>query len=223
MKNSFILYNDQQQVIEQLSDEDAGKLFKAIYDYNCGYEIKIDGMLKIVFTQFKIFIDKDNKSWQEEKEKRSEAGKKGMASRWNDNSVINDITKNKSVIPTITVITDNVNVNDNDNIINRGAKANPIPDIINYMNTCGEVENFSIKQTFNFSNKASSNVKVINARLKENYTIEQLKDVIYNAYDKLVEHQFNGLNGKPSVQYYNPTTIFTSEKVEKYINEYKNT
>ena len=107
--------------------------------------------------------------------------------------------------------------------INRGAKANPIQDIINYMNTCGEAENFSIKQTFNFSNKASSNVKIINARLKENYTIEQLKDVIYNAYDKLVEHQFNGLNGKPSVQYYNPTTIFTSEKVEKYLNEYKNT
>ncbi len=126
-KNSFILYIDQKEVIEQLSDEEAGKLFKAIYQYNYNKDIIIDGMLKVIFTQFKIFFDKDEKKWQEEKRKRSEAGKKGMASRWNksDNNVINSYNKDNNVINDITNITDNVNVNVNDNVnVNNNIKEN---------------------------------------------------------------------------------------------------
>lgn len=136
-KNSFILYIDQKEVIEQLSDEEAGKLFKAIYQYNYNKDIIIDGMLKIIFTQFKIFFDKDNEKWELEKNRRSEAGKKGMASRWNksdnnvinsynkDNSVINVITNDNKEYQSITNITDNVNVNDNDNVnVNNNIKEN---------------------------------------------------------------------------------------------------
>ena len=31
-RNSFVLYTDQKETVEQLSDEEAGKLFKAIYE-----------------------------------------------------------------------------------------------------------------------------------------------------------------------------------------------
>ena len=33
MKDSFILYTEQKEVIDKLSDEQAGKLIKAIYKY----------------------------------------------------------------------------------------------------------------------------------------------------------------------------------------------
>ena len=120
MKNSFILYTDQKEVFDTLSNEDAGKLIKAIFNYTTTGEDGLDGILKAVFTQFRIFIDKDNLKWQEEREKRSLAGKKGMQTRWKQNisSDNNVITNDNSVINGITKITDNdnVNVNVNDNV-----------------------------------------------------------------------------------------------------------
>lgn len=111
------------------------------------------------------------------------------------------------------------------NIINSPAKAEPISveEVINYMNNCGEINDyFKVKKKFSFRSNASSNKKVIKARINEGYTLDDFKDVIFNAYDKFIEHEYPGLNGKPSIQYYNPNTIFTSSKMEKYKNEYEN-
>ncbi|MGL6120176.1 MAG: DUF6291 domain-containing protein, partial [Fusobacteriaceae bacterium] len=33
MKNSFVIYNDFEEIIEELSDEQVGKLFKAIFKF----------------------------------------------------------------------------------------------------------------------------------------------------------------------------------------------
>lgn len=97
-----------------------------------------------------------------------------------------------------------------------------INEVIVYMNTCGLREDFEIKKEFKFNSKASSNIKIIKARLNEGYTLDDFKDVIFNAYDKLIENEFKGYNGKSSIQYYNPSTIFTSSKMEQYKNEYDN-
>lgn len=74
-KNSFILYHDQKEVIDELTDEEAGKLFKAIYDYNVNKKNNLTGMLKLVFIPFKTSFDRDQEKWDEIKEKRSLAGK----------------------------------------------------------------------------------------------------------------------------------------------------
>ena len=55
-RNSFVLYTDQKETVEQLSDEEAGKLFKAIYEYNKSNEIILTGVLKAVFMQFKVLF-----------------------------------------------------------------------------------------------------------------------------------------------------------------------
>jgi uncharacterized phage protein (TIGR02220 family) len=94
--------------------------------------------------------------------------------------------------------------------------------IIDYMNNCGVLENFKIKKTFSFNPKANSNIKIIKARINEDNTLDDFKDVIYHTYDKFVENEFKGLNGKSSIQYYRPSTLFSSENMEKYKNEYKN-
>lgn len=120
-------------------------------------------------------------------------------------------------------IEDNINSEIDEKKILTSKDTYAIPIIINYMNTCGEYENFKIKKTFNFSPKASSNKKYIVARLNENtYSINDFKDVIYNAYKKFVENEFKGLRGKSSVLYYRPSTLFSSKNFENYKNEYQN-
>lgn len=105
-KNSFLIYLDYQEQFELLTDEQAGQLIKAIIKYEKTGEIaKLDGMTKMAFSFIKQQLDRDNEKWKEEKQKRSEAGKKGMANRWktnNNNNVITNDNKDNSVKNNIT-------------------------------------------------------------------------------------------------------------------------
>ena len=109
-KNSFLIYLDYQEQFELLTDEQAGQLIKAIIKYEKTGEItKLDGMTKMAFSFIKQQLDRDNEKWKEEKQKRSEAGKKGMANRWKnsnndikDNNVITNDNKDNNVKNDIT-------------------------------------------------------------------------------------------------------------------------
>lgn len=145
MKNSFVLYTDFYEVLKDLSDEQLGLLHRVIYRYvisgdDTEAKILLSPEVKIAFNFIKLQIDKNKEKWEETKEKRAEAGKKGMQNRWNEditkitkdnknNKVIKQITKitkdnnvidSNDDITKITSITDNVNVNVNvnDNVIN---------------------------------------------------------------------------------------------------------
>ena len=54
----FILERDQKEIIDELTNEEAGIIFKAIYDYETTkQEPKLDKSLRIVFKQFKVKLD----------------------------------------------------------------------------------------------------------------------------------------------------------------------
>ena len=54
----FILERDQKAIIDELTNEEAGIIFKAIYDYETTkQEPKLDKSLRIVFKQFKVKLD----------------------------------------------------------------------------------------------------------------------------------------------------------------------
>jgi hypothetical protein len=121
-KKGFILYADQKELFTQLSDEQAGKLIKHIFRYvNDENPVSEDVIINIAFTPIKQHLKRDLDKFNETKERRSKAGKIGMANRWqnitNDNDVIPVITKNNKRLQSITKITDNDNVNDKDNIL----------------------------------------------------------------------------------------------------------
>lgn len=118
MKDSFILYNSFYEPIKSLKNEQLGKLLRAIFDYTINGVITQDNDIIVAFKFIKNQIDLDTKKWEEEKAKRSEAGKKGMQNRWHNknNSVITKDNKDNNVINAITNITDNVNVNENVNV-----------------------------------------------------------------------------------------------------------
>ena len=80
-------------------------------------------------------IDLDTKKWEEEKAKRSEAGKKGMKNRWHNknNSVITKDNKDNNVINAITNITDNENDNENVNVNVNGNDTTITSSIYDYL------------------------------------------------------------------------------------------
>lgn len=114
-KKSFVLFTDRKKEIDMLSDAQCGALFKAILRYaDTGERLESDDLvLQVLFSVFASQIDSCNEKWEAIKKKRSEAGKKGMKSRWgnpkqtitNDNNVIGVITSDNKPKQTITKIT----------------------------------------------------------------------------------------------------------------------
>ena len=115
---SIMMYFDKIAMLEMLTDEQRGILTLALLYYGRdGQEpdFKGDHIVNVAFLALKGQIDEDNRKYEETIKRRSEAGKKGMSSRWTkeentaDNTVITDDNKNNNVITNIT--------NDN-NVIN---------------------------------------------------------------------------------------------------------
>lgn len=76
-KKSFLLHIDSLDILEKLSDEQAGKLFKAISAYHNGSDYELDNLLDLVFTPFKNQFGRDLEKYKKVSEKRALAGKKG--------------------------------------------------------------------------------------------------------------------------------------------------
>lgn len=113
-KKSFVLYTDQREVFDELSDEDAGRLIKHIFSYvNDENPSTDDLLLKVAFLPIKTQLKRDLKIWDEKKQQRAEAGRKGGIAKSsnakqnlaNPSNATNDVAKLA------------VNVNDNVNDI----------------------------------------------------------------------------------------------------------
>lgn len=93
------MYLDYEEQFNLLTNEQLGQLMRTIMKYERTGEItQLDGIVKMAFSFIKQQLDRDNDKWHDEKQKRSEAGKKGMAKRWkNNNSVITEDNENNSV------------------------------------------------------------------------------------------------------------------------------
>lgn len=132
MKDSFILYTEQKEVINKLSDEQAGKLIKAIYEYVETEKMpELDPLLDIVIIPFKQNLDRNKEKYNKISEIRAKAGAKGgkqkkqkqtKESKCNDNDNVNE---NDNV---------NVNVNDNDNENVSDSCVDGLQEIINFYN-----------------------------------------------------------------------------------------
>lgn len=83
-KNGFVLYKDQKGLFNYLTDEQAGQLIKTIFSYISDENpTPSDPIVNIAFESVKSRLKDDLVKWEETCVKRSEAGKKGMASRYN--------------------------------------------------------------------------------------------------------------------------------------------
>ena len=77
-KKSFIAYLDWAEFLDDLTAEETGLLFKALFQYAAdGTEPSFKGILRPVFRMMKNCLDRDGEKWEEIRLKRSEAGAKG--------------------------------------------------------------------------------------------------------------------------------------------------
>lgn len=98
-KNSFILYTDQKEVVDKLTDEQAGKLMKALYQYSeNGTMPELDTLLEIAIIPIKQSIDKNNEKWEEERQKRSEAGRLGGLKKAKNQQASSDAKQSQAML-----------------------------------------------------------------------------------------------------------------------------
>lgn len=77
-KNNFILYKDYKPHVDMLSDEQAGKLFKAIFEYVDGRtENDLDPLTKMAFSFIKSNLERDLIKYKNIVERNRANGKKG--------------------------------------------------------------------------------------------------------------------------------------------------
>ena len=114
-----MLYTDQREIFEELSDEDAGKLIKHIFSYvNDENPQTQDRFIKLAFIPIKTQLKRDLKMWDEKKHLRSEAGKKGGLAKASNarNDLANPSNATNGLANLAVNVNGNVNVNDNVNV-----------------------------------------------------------------------------------------------------------
>ncbi len=126
-KKSFILYADLLKIVEQLPDEQAGKLLKIVLKFVNEEEVCIeDLLLKIAFEPIKQQLIRDAEKWDSIKGKRSLAGKRSAEiKKENQQSTTKstlvecvEIDQTKSTVSVNDTVNVTVSVNDTVNVIN---------------------------------------------------------------------------------------------------------
>ncbi len=127
-KKTLVLFIENREYIDQLSNDQAGRLTKAVFAYEDDGTVpdfSDDITLSILFGVMRKQLDYMDEQYAKSTASKSEAGKKGMAARWDkkvsDNNDITDdnitITENNRVITeNNTSITDDNNDITDDNI-----------------------------------------------------------------------------------------------------------
>lgn len=201
MKDNFLLKKSVIDVIEELSNEDTGKLFKGILNYVNHGDSGLTDYLKVIFIPIKTEIDKNEERYLEVCEKNRLNGQRGGRPRKKEEnqSVIEETEEN----PTVLEKTEEnpkkpINHNHISNINNHNQLSK---DIIDYLNT-------KTNSKFKYTTKATQ--QKINARLNEGYTLDDFIVVIDKKYEEWVGTDFE--------QYLCPETLFGT-KFEKYLNQ----
>jgi hypothetical protein len=114
-KTNFILYKDYQSHVELLSDEQAGKLFKAIFKYvDNRQEPKLDGMTTMAFSFIKASLERDLVKYKKRVKASQENGKLG--GRPKEHNLNQEEPKEPSGLSSVPRKGDSVNDSDSDSV-----------------------------------------------------------------------------------------------------------
>lgn len=217
MKDSFILYTEQKEVVDKLTDEQAGKVFKAIYEYVQTNKMpELDSLLDIIIIPFKQSLDRNTEKWEEIKKKRSEAGKLGaeikkqkQAKEANANFAKNKIA-NQAVNVSVPVPV-NVSVNDNvtTTVVNNASDScvDGLQKIIDfYNNNIGALTPFGLETLTDYAKEFDADIIIYAMQISveaNKRTIQYIKAILNNwqkAGIKTIADAKNESQKKPSKQ-----------------------
>ena len=105
-KKSFLLYCDQLHLFSELTDEEAGRLIKHVFNYvNDLNPVAPDRLTQITFEPIKQQLKRDLKEWEQKSDRNREIANEAWKKRRDANAYESTKTDTKN--------TDNVNDNDN--------------------------------------------------------------------------------------------------------------
>jgi hypothetical protein len=178
-KKSFVLYSDQKVIIDLLTDEQAGKLLKHLLAYvNDENPVLDDVLLNIAFAPIKLQLKRDLEKWDDIKLVRSKNGKAGGVKSAEAKLSKTKQTEAKQSKTKQSEANEAVNVNVNDNVINK--KIPSLDEFINYglENKPNIKEGLKLKYMSWIENdwKDGNNVKIIKWKSKLLNTIPHIKE-----------------------------------------------
>mgnify|MGYP003660492597 CR=1 FL=1 len=159
MKKSFIIHIDSLGILDELTDEQAGQLFKEIYNYHNPKkpkETQITQVVKLAFYSFKSQFERDLQTYSNVVERNTNNGKLGGR------------PKNKNPEKPRKADSDSVSVSDSVND-NKKEKEIIIQDVIDYFASNNYTEE-AAKKFFNFYKESNwfdtNNKKIKNWKQK---------------------------------------------------------
>jgi len=112
-KDSFILYTQFSEVIGELSDEQAGKMFKALFDYTTtGNEPEFSGILKMAWIPIRQQIDRTTEKYEKKAGSNRTNGQLGGRPKKKE-----EATENPTVISTTEEETEKPNGLNNNHVV----------------------------------------------------------------------------------------------------------
>ena len=106
-KNSFIIYSDTGDIVEQLSDQEAGRLFKAVFQYVRSEHKTLPDFgdnraLEFTFIPIKNYLDRDKEKYEkkcEDNKKRGQLGGRPKKASKENESPKDDPEHNEDDLP----------------------------------------------------------------------------------------------------------------------------
>lgn len=93
---SFLVYKDWEEYLETVTDEEAGRLFRALFAYaKRAEETRFEGALRMLFTMMRNTLDRDGKKWEDICEARSEGRRNSEKTKVTEVTKVNDTEKDK--------------------------------------------------------------------------------------------------------------------------------
>ena len=130
IRKSFLLHIDSLDILDELTSEEAGDLFKAIKDYQNDEELNLHGLVRVAFSPFKNQFVRDTEKYHLTCERRALAGSMGgkqkvanaSKSKQKVANVADSVSKNKNDSKSVS---DSKNDNKNDNKNNKDKEVKP--------------------------------------------------------------------------------------------------
>ena len=189
-KKSFLLHIDSLDILDDLTNGQAGVLFKAIKAYQHEDDFPLDGIVKIAFSPFKNQFSRDNVKY----ENLCEKNRLIAINRYKDKPTTGN--SGNETIPSVTKSTDNKNKNKTNN-----DSDNEVKEIIDFLN-------ITLHSKYKHTTKSHS--ENISARLNDGHSVDDLKLVIKSKANEW-------LNDKVMAQYLRPSTLFQASKFQGYL------
>ncbi len=142
-KNSFVVYTDIKETLDELTDAQVAALFRGMVNYQLtGEDPNFSGMVKLAFIPIRQQMDRDNTKWEQTKQKRAISGRKGgirsgevrrEKAEANEANEANASSNEANEANEAVNVNVNVNVNGNGNV--NGADAESLSSsLISYLN-----------------------------------------------------------------------------------------